>query len=139
MPEAVQQRRGLVVHAGPVQHAKAPGLAAEADVLGDGTLPDEADFLVDRADAARLRRLRAGRGEVRAPEPHLPGIARGVARQHLDQRALARAVLADQRMHLACADRERSAAQGGHAAIRLVDAVHLQQRRSHGLALCLAQ
>ena len=56
----------------------------------------------------------------------LVGLVAG--REHLDQRRLAGAVLAEQAVHLAGADVELDAAQGEDAGEALDDAAHLQQR-----------
>src|SRR4051812_49767725 len=98
------------MHGPPIEEAEFPLLAAETDVLGDRAIGNEVDFLVDRADAGRLRLLRRGdRGGVTV-EQDLAAVAVVISREDLDHRGLAGAVLADQRMHLAAADFERSAA-----------------------------
>ena len=68
----------------------------------------------------RARAPPAGRtGDLAALDADCPGIRAQPAAQHLDHRALAGAVLADQRMHLAGAAPKRRVIERAHAAERL--------------------
>jgi hypothetical protein len=49
------------VHALPVDAAEAARIAADEDILGHRQIGTQIDFLVDRADAQRLRLQRGGR------------------------------------------------------------------------------
>ena len=80
---------------------RARRLDAEQDVLGDGQVRRQRQLLVDHrhARAARVQRLgRRVRPRRRASSPRV-GLQR--AREDLHERALAGAVLAEQRVHLA--------------------------------------
>jgi hypothetical protein len=124
-----QQRRRALPPLAPVDAAPgASRLQAEGQVLGDGQLGEQGGLLVDRRhpEAPREQRVRAIEG--------LPGDAdgariRGVSpRDDLDQRALARAVFAHQRVHLARPHVEVHAAQRAHGAERLGDAAEVEDR-----------
>src|SRR5262249_22509912 len=54
------------------------------------------------------------------------------AREHLDEGAFARAVLAAERVHLADSQVQAHAVKRTHAAVRLADALHADQRRAVG-------
>ena len=115
-----------------------PGLAPEAHVLARGQGTDEQQFLGDDGDAVGDRL--AGRGEANGPavELELAREALDLAGQDADQRGLARAVLPDQRVHLAGGNRkidigQRAHAREGHAdADRLEHGRHRQGRRLAG-------
>src|SRR6267143_92586 len=64
-----------------------------------------------------------------AVEPDLAFIGLIDARQDLDQSALARSVLAEQRVDLARAQANRNVVEGDHARKLLADARHLQAHR----------
>src|SRR5690606_27902103 len=72
-----------------------------------------------------------GRGELgpRAVDPDLAGGRRDDAGDHLRQRRLARAVLPEQRMHLAAPQREGDVPDRGNAAILLGRVPDLDNRR----------
>jgi hypothetical protein len=112
--------------------AEPRALAAEEDVVGDGESRDEVEFLVDRRDAQRHRRLRIA--EVHLLPAPADRARVGLVRpgEHLDQRGLARAVLTEQAVHLTGADVEVHAVQSADARELLDDAVHLEQRSRHG-------
>ena len=78
---------------------------AEEDVLGDGQLGEEQQLLVDRGDAAVARLARGDRLELGVADADRAAVGRVDAGDDLDQRRLAGAVLAEQRMHLAGAAR----------------------------------
>ena len=67
----------------------------------------------------------------RPGEPNPARIGRGHAREHVDDRALARAVLAHEREHLAGVDREVEALDGRHRAIALGEAVEVEHGSGH--------
>ena len=114
--------------AGPPRGLGAPGeaaareLVAEEDVLGDRETVDDIELLVHRRDA-ELDRGFGSRDLDRLAEPRDLALVGAVhAREHLDQRRLARAVLAEDAVHLAGQDLQVDAAQGMHAGERLRDA-----------------
>jgi hypothetical protein len=105
-------------------------LAPEEDVLPHGEFGDEVELLVDDRDAGRLRD--GGRRDVPGPavqEDLAPVRVVGPA-QDLDEGALAGAVLAHEREHLAAAQVERYVLQRVDARERLVDPLHLEQGRA---------
>ena len=127
--ERGEQRLGLRPHGAPVDPAAAGARRmAEEDVLGDGEFGKEQQLLIDGRDPGALGFL--GRGEARrAPvDQDLAGVRLIDAGDDLDQRRLARAVLAEQRVNLAGADVERDAAQRAHAGKALLEVAHLEQR-----------
>ena len=79
--------------------------------------------------------MRLGRGEPgkRALAEHNgPGVGFDGPGDDLDQRALARAVLAEQRVHLAGPQVKAHPAQGADAGVGLLDLTELEQRNGHG-------
>ena len=103
-------------------------LAAERQVLGHRHGRDEVDFLVDRADPERPGFARPANRDRPAVEPDLALVAAERAGHDLDQGRLARAVLSEQRMHLAGLDPKIDPLQGAHAGKRLRDSQHLNSR-----------
>jgi hypothetical protein len=79
-------------------------------------------------DARRLRVVRPRKAHRAAVEPDLAGVRCVHARQRLDQRALARAVLADQRQRLARHEVQVDTAQGLCGPEALLDAVQMQHQ-----------
>ena len=121
--ELGQRRAGDLAHASPVEHAKTRGLDAQGDVLNDGEVGRERQFLLDHRDAGVpcltwiVRRVRT------AANRHDAGIWPERARQDGHQRALAGAVLTDEAADLARRNRQIHASQRdggpkplGHAA-----------------------
>ena len=96
---------------------------AEPDVLLDGEVGDQRQFLEHGGDAARLRGVRIGRAIVLAIDEDRAAVMAHGARQDLDEGAFPGAVLAEQRMHLAGAGTEFSLAQRDDAAIAFRQAV----------------
>ena len=87
----------------PVDQAAAPRIAeGEADILGHGHPVDQAEVLVDERNRQATQRA----GRVVSAELDAAGIKRVNAGEDLDQRGLARAVLAEQRQDLAGAKLE---------------------------------
>ena len=108
--------------------AEPAGLAPEQHVLGDGEVREQVDLLVDRADAGRLRGRRRAELVLLAVDQHGAGVDRVDAGQRLDQRRLAGAVLAHQRVHLAGVEPERDLVEGADAAEGDGDVAHLDHR-----------
>ena len=125
-----RDRRSLVARLTTPRRVKpnAERLVAEEDVLGDAQAVHQVELLVDRGDSGPHGRGRVGQAHRLAGQQHLPGIRLVGAGQHLDQRRLPRAVLAEQAMHLARAYIEIDAVEGAHAGELLDDAPHHQQR-----------
>ena len=102
--------------------AAAGGQAAHHQVLADRQVRQQAELLVDDADArvARLRRARVA--HVAALDPVLALVALDGAGEDLDQRALAGAVLAGEAVDLAGAQLERDVLERLDRAVALGDA-----------------
>src|SRR5439155_26189547 len=75
------------------QASRAPWLAADEEVLGDGHPREERELLEDRLDAVSPRRARTRERDVRAVDADDPGVGLDDAPEDLDQRALSRTVL----------------------------------------------
>ena len=95
-------------------------VVGQVDVLRDGQRRHQAGLLVDHRDAALQRFRRRCRARPSAPSIQIsPAVGCDDAGQHLGQRRLAGAVLAEQRMHLAAMQREGDVLDRRHAAILL--------------------
>ena len=94
---------------------------------GDGQMIHQVQFLMNDADAERLRLARARTVDRLAVEEDFAGIRLIDAGEDLHQRRLAGAVLAHQRMHFAAIEIESRAAQRMHAGKALLDAAHLHE------------
>ena len=116
-------------------------LVAEEQVLGDRHPRQQRQLLEDRADA-EPRGRRAGPESVTSCAVDR-GPCRTSGRMHaaddLDQRALAGAVLADERVHLAEARAERRVGERLDAAERAGDAGRLDRRARVGWLACLSR
>jgi hypothetical protein len=134
-PQVVQQLRDCRSHRLPVDGAEASArMAAREDVLRHGQIGKDRRLLVHRDDPEPV-------GVVRAADPlglavdeqpsvvgvHHPG-------EDLHECRLARAVLADERMHGACLDREADVVEGLDAAVALRDPDQLDERAHRGYA-----
>ena len=88
--------------------------AVEGEVLPRVEHPDQAEVLVDEADAGIARGLPVAERERLAVDPRLRRRRVGlvVAGEDLDQGRLAGAVLADERMHLTRSDVDADVVQG---------------------------
>ncbi|CAM5406999.1 hypothetical protein SCALM49S_08130 [Streptomyces californicus] len=114
--EAVQEFGGLPVHPGEVDEPETVlRLPAQEDVARHAHQRDEVHLLVDGGDPGLLRLERAGEADGFAADAHLPLVAPVDAGEHLDEGGLAGAVLADERVDLARAQREGDVVQGDDA------------------------
>ena len=127
-PEPGEQPAGVLDLVPPVHEAAGRVLVAEMDVVRDGEPLDEVELLVDGRDAQPQRRDRVREAHRRPLPEHLALVGLVRAGEHLDQRGLAGAVLAEQAVHLARAHRQVDAVERAHAGELLDDAAHLQQR-----------
>ena len=84
---------------------------ADEHVLGDGQVREQPRFLVDDGDAERTGVRRSVEHDRLAVELHRPAVGLMDAGQRLDERALARAVLPNQRVDLAGAQLEGNVVQ----------------------------
>src|SRR6185312_11483911 len=104
-------------------------LRAQPAILEHAERREHAGALVAAAEArARAARLPPAR-DVDAVERDRAGIAGELAREHVDERRLAGAVGADQRVHLPARERDRHAVDGGDATEAAHDAGGLEWRR----------
>jgi hypothetical protein len=126
--EAREELGGAAPHRAPVDRTEAAGLAAEHDVLGDREVGEEVDLLVHGRDARRLRLGGAAEGDLLAGERDGAGVDEVDARERLDERGLAGAVLAHERVHLAREHAEVDAVERLHAREADRDAAHLDDR-----------
>ena len=97
--------------------ACAPRCEAEAEVLLDGQLREDAPALGYERDAAARDLLGRPADQRRAAEPDVAAYDRGDAHDRVQRRRLAGAVRADQTDDLAGTDLEREAAYGFDAAV----------------------
>jgi len=128
--ELVEHTARLGPHVLAVEHAETGDLAAKEQAFGDGQVVGEVEFLVDEHDAERFGRAVRRQDDRLAVEQDGAGACLFEARQDLDQRRLARAVLAHQRMHLARKHVEIHAEQHLDVAERFRDSL----RGEHGCA-----
>ena len=108
--------------------------AREAHVLRDRQVGNDRGILVDRHDAGSARFGGRSKGDLLPGEGHLALIRREHAGDDLDERALARAVCAHERMGFARAHFEVRRTQRSHRSEGLRDAANVKKRRSvvHG-------
>ena len=111
-----------VAHRAAPQPAETRRLRAEHDVLGHGQIRREVQLLVDHRHSRAPRLVRIARRKRRAVQRDAPRVRLVRAAEDFHQRALPRAILADERMHLALADAQRNAPQRGSRAEAFTDA-----------------
>jgi hypothetical protein len=99
-------------------------LHAEHDVLLDRQVGSNRQLLIDHADATGAGVERISRPIDRPVKLHLAFIRRMGTGKHLHERALARAILADQRVDLARQDLQVDAPQRNRRTEGLADAPH---------------
>jgi hypothetical protein len=116
-----------------IDEAESGHLVPEEDVLGDGELRDDCQFLVHDDDALCLALCE--RSELHVPsiecDRPLERAVRMHAAEDLHERRLPRAVLAADRMDLTASHLERNVIQRRHAAESLGDARHAQHSVRH--------
>ncbi len=125
--QARKQLGRLRMHAAPIDQPPAARLPPHEDVLGDRAKGNEVDFLINRANAGGLRLLRRVEVDIAPSEADSPTITTIGAGEDLDQRRLAGAVLADERMNFAGGDAQPRIRQGSDAGKRFGDMLHPQQ------------
>ena len=113
----------------PVDHAEPQGRMDERDVVGDREIGNQRQFLEDADDSGAARRRRRIERDRSAVEDDTAGVRRDDARQDLDQRRLARSVLAEDRVDAAGRNGEAGVVERPDAAIALRHGLHLQDRR----------
>jgi len=132
--QAREQRARLAQHAravdglqpGPAAAREAPG----EDVLRHRQVGAEVDLLVHRADAQLLRGERGGGRDRPAVQRQGAAVGGHHAREDLDQRGLARAVLSHQGVDLAGPQVQPDVREHGHRAEALADAFGFQHEQA---------
>ena len=124
-----------VAHRAAPQPTEARRFRAEHDVLGHAQIRREVQLLVDHRYARAPCLVRIARRIRRAVQRDAPRVRLVRAAEDFHQRALPRAILADERMHLALAHAQRNAPQRGSRAERFFDSVegeayHFQKENS---------
>ena len=104
--ELIRQRGHLALERGAVGHEPPVALVAQGDVLRDGERLDETEVLVHHPDPALQGIARRAQVDGLAVQLERALVRPVEARDDVRERALARAVLAQQRVHLARVDLE---------------------------------
>ena len=117
----------------PVDQPEAARRIGDCDVVGDRKVGNERKLLEDADNAGAVGRGGRIEGDFRPVEHDASGVRRYDARQDLDQRRLARAVLAENGVNATREDDEVGVGERPHAAIALGYALHPQNRRGRRL------
>ena len=139
VPELLERRprraadRIAVNDAERAQHPLPRGLDAERDVVHHAQVRRERQLLINHRHAGLARLARISRRVRRAVQRHRSGIGNDGAGKNRHQRALARAVLPDERAHFPAAHSEVDTVERDGAAERLAHAAHFE------LCACLAE
>ncbi len=134
VPELIEGRACRSAHGVAVnnaERAEAPPprrLDTERNVVHHAQVRRERQVLINHGHAGPARFARISRRVRPAVERHRPRVWRDRARENGHQRALARAVLPDQRAHFAAAHGEVHAVERNGAAERLAHAAHVELR-----------
>jgi hypothetical protein len=130
-PDGGERRGRAAAHVPPAHERSAHRLDAQQDVLHDRQVRREGELLVDHRHPGRPAVGGRARGVRLRAEAHRAGVRPHRAGEDLHQGALARAVLADQRVHLAGPHRQVDAVQRDRRAERLADPGHVQEGVGH--------
>jgi hypothetical protein len=122
-PDALEHRARLLAQRAGAGDAATGGQAAHQQVLADTQVRQQAELLVDDADAGVARLGRAGVAHLAALDRVGPAVALDGAGEDLDQRALAGAVLTCDAVHLAGTQLERDALERLDRPVALGDAL----------------
>ncbi len=126
--QRLEDSRGATPHRRPVDD---PGPArrrlAEENVLRNREVRHEAQLLIDGADPEPSRGGWIGNVDSLPVEQNLAGVPPHGAAEDLHQRRLARAIFAEQDVHLTGTHLERGVAQCLDSRIAFADASHLQK------------
>ena len=131
----LDQRPGPVAHRPLAQEPAASQLAPGEDVGGHAQVRKREHLLVHDADAVRQRVARPRERDRPAVEAQLAAVGAEGAREDLQQRRLAGAVLADERVRLARRNVEADAAERAHGAERLADVAEGDRGGAHAFGL----
>ena len=104
----------------------------EKNILGDCQIGEQIEFLVDEGDAAAGRISRFQRRVGRAGKPHCAAAGLQDSADDIHQRALARAILADETQDAATLERQVHIAHGMDAGKCLRDSSQLKNGIRHG-------
>ena len=122
--DPVQEFLRLAHEHAPVDDSEPTGQLPQEQVLGDAELRNERQLLVDRCDAPSLG-VGGGRdARKRTVDADLSGVGLHDPPEHLDEGALARAVLPEEDVHFGLAQVEVDPGQRHHPGIGLADARH---------------
>ena len=132
--QSIEHRSRARAHRRFVEPAEAADLAAAEDVGRDAEVGQAQHLLVDHADAVLDGLARARRRERLSAPADLAAIGPDQPGEDLQQRRLAGAVLADERVRLALRHIEADAAQGVDGAKGFLNAVELQTHSSQMVA-----
>ncbi len=110
------------------QHIRPWRLGAKRDVVHHAQVRRQRELLIDHRHPGVSRVARTTRGVRRSGQHHRAGIGRRRTGEHRHQRALAGAVLPDQRAHFARMHREVDTIERNGAAKRLANAAHFEPR-----------
>jgi len=119
------------------EEALAPDLAREVEVARDVERRCDGEGLVDRLDAGETGVRRRAEPDVVAVDLDAPLVRDHGAGQALDERRLARAVVADHRQDLARVQGQVDTAQADDPPEHLHQAVGLQHGRTHAFTLLI--
>ena len=104
-PDLIEEGAAELLHAAEADQAAFGKMqVADDDILADGEVGEQVQFLIDDADAEALRVERSGDFDGRAAERDRAAIGARRPCQNARQRALAGAVFAHQGMHFAGAE-----------------------------------
>src|ERR1041385_4156927 len=109
-----------------MQPAAGSRLSAKQNVFFHAQVRGKIQLLVNHGNARTPRVQRVVRKETLAIEMDCAGVGLTGAAEDFHERALASAVLADQRMHFSSAGRERNISQSARRPETFSDAGHLQ-------------
>ena len=132
-PHGIEHRSRARVHRATIEPHALRRHAPHADVLGDAQRRERRELLVDDGDAGRLRFGRRIEVDLTTVEEDSTFVALHRAGEDVDHRALARAVLTDERVNLAGVNVEMHSAERVHAAVAFVHVLRREQRRGHAL------
>ena len=117
----------------PVDQPETARRIGDGDVVGDRKVGNERKLLEDADNAGAVGGGRRIESDFRPVEHDASGVRRDDAGQDLDQRRLARAVLAENGVNAAREHGEIRVGERPHAAIALGYALHAQDRRGRRL------
>ncbi|SAM30347.1 hypothetical protein BN1864_LIB5394:03344 [Pseudomonas sp. 1 R 17] len=129
--QALEASQGLLAQQAPVDHAEARGQMPEEQVFGDGHFRHQVQLLVDHRHAAGDAVGGAFERHGLRADLHRAAAGNIGAAEDLQQRRLARTVLAHQGVHLPRVGGEADAVQRLDPGKGFADSVETQGRRRH--------